>query len=408
MGLISFTEDIEPTRLEENLKWKEKPPVLSKEVAKPEPEPKKAPPPKDDGITSLSFDQVNDNADELIELRGAGRYFGVTDPSTGESINSQQELGRICDNCHQRGHIRAKCKTVICHKCGVVGDHYETQCPTTIVCSRCGERGHTWATCTSKTRKQQYCKACDLYSHSDDNCPSIWRSYLTIACKQNASLPASYCYNCGDDSHYGDECPEPRTSRIPNSSGSAFSGNNLPKELRDRYFNKCFGKKTKSFQEPSSSRNFSSGSGSYNSYGNSYGGNQGYGGNKGYGGNNNYGGNNSFGGNNSYNNSGYGGNGGYNSNNNHSNNGNGNGNSKKRSFQSTQSASSKNYEPSRSGFITSKTNNKKSQGNGKSYQASRSGVLPSKPKGSGSVKPNRSGVVPRGKKQGKKSMQQLY
>ncbi|OBA19850.1 hypothetical protein METBIDRAFT_32901 [Metschnikowia bicuspidata var. bicuspidata NRRL YB-4993] len=386
MGLISFAEDTEPTHLEEKMRWKEKPTVSLAQAPKTEKPVKKLAPQKEDALTSLSFEQVNDNADELIELRGAGRYFGVTDPSTGESINAQQELGRICDNCHERGHVRAKCKTVICHKCGVVGDHYETHCPTTIVCSRCGDRGHTWATCTSKTRKQQYCETCDLYSHSNDNCPSIWRSYLTKAIKPNTQLPPTYCYNCGDDMHFGDECPEPRTSRIPNSSGSAFSGNNLPKELRDRYFNKCFGKKTKSFPEPSS-RNFSSNSGNginFHSYGNSSHGNNNYS-NRNYGDN---GHNNSFG-SSSYNNS-------YNT------------NSKKRSYQSTESASSRNYEPSRSGFLASKTSGKKSQASGKSLQASRTGVLPSKLKKSGSAKPNRSGVIPRNKKLTKGSMQQLY
>ncbi|GEQ68387.1 hypothetical protein JCM33374_g2055 [Metschnikowia sp. JCM 33374] len=401
MGLISFTEDTEPTLLEDKLKWKEKPPVTLSQAPKPEPKPKQPAPQKDDGITSLSFEQVNDNADELIELRGAGRYFGVTDPSTGEAVAANS--GPICDNCHQRGHIRAKCKTVICHKCGVIGDHYESQCPTTIVCSRCGERGHTWALCTSKSRKQQYCKSCDVYSHSEDNCPSIWRSYLTITIKPDMQLPPSYCYNCGDDSHYGDECPEPRTSRIPNSSGSAFSGNNLPKELRNRYFDKCFGRKTKSFQE-TSSRNFSSGTSNSGGYGNGYGSSYG----SGYANNNTY--SNSYG-NNSYGNNSYGGTNSYsdkNYNNNSSKNG---GGGKKRSYQSTQGESSKNYEPSRSGFLASKTGGKKQKAPANSFQASRSGVLPGKPKGASSVKPNRSGVLSRAKKQkkhGKNSMQQLY
>ncbi|ODV79171.1 uncharacterized protein CANTADRAFT_41570, partial [Suhomyces tanzawaensis NRRL Y-17324] len=190
-------------------------------------------------ITSLTFEQVNNDADELIELRGEGRYFGVTDPSSGTTVNSQQSLGPLCANCHMRGHIRAKCKTVVCHKCGVVGDHYETQCPTTMICSRCGEKGHMTASCTSKTRKRQYCRDCDTFSHGEENCPSIWRSYLTKPNDKDETeslvLPIIYCYNCASPEHYGDECPESRTSRVPNF-GSAFSGSNLPKSVRPLYF----------------------------------------------------------------------------------------------------------------------------------------------------------------------------
>lgn len=197
--------------------------------------------PQGPSITSLSFDQVNDDADELIELRGEGRYFGVTDPTSGDSINALQNLGPLCANCHKRGHIRAKCKTVVCHKCGVVGEHYETHCPTTMICARCGQKGHMASACTSKLRKRQYCRDCDTFSHGDDTCPFIWRSYLTKASdsksEESSVLPVVYCYNCGGDNHYGDECPETRTSRVPNF-GSAYSGSNLPKELRPLYFHR--------------------------------------------------------------------------------------------------------------------------------------------------------------------------
>lgn len=228
--LLDFTEDTNPGQIDENLKWHEKPKAAVPAPAKKDRERK-----PDEPITSLSFDQVNNDADELIELRGEGRYFGVTDPSSGTTINAQQSLGPLCDNCHRRGHVRAKCKTVVCHKCGVVGDHYETQCPSTLICLRCGEKGHVTALCTSKTRRRQYCKTCDLFSHNDDTCPSIWRSYLTIPSTENR-LPVASCYNCGDDLHYGDECPQQRTSRVPNTDGSAFSGNNLPRHLRGAYF----------------------------------------------------------------------------------------------------------------------------------------------------------------------------
>ncbi|KAK6459895.1 hypothetical protein DFJ63DRAFT_290896, partial [Scheffersomyces coipomensis] len=186
-------------------------------------------------ITSLTLEQVNDDADELIELRGEGRYFGVIDPKSGDSINQAHALGPLCANCHKRGHMRAKCKTVVCHKCGVVGDHYETHCPTTLICSRCNEKGHMAIDCTNKNKKRQYCSTCDTFSHSLDNCPTIWRSYIVIPNPDLAEtnqltendLPIIYCYNCGSDEHYGDDCTSFRTSRVPNF-GSAFSGRNLP------------------------------------------------------------------------------------------------------------------------------------------------------------------------------------
>lgn len=301
---------------------------------------------KDDGLYSLSLDQVNDNADELIELRGEGRYFGVTDPETGATINAQQSLGPLCDNCHKRGHIRSKCKTVVCHKCGVIGDHYETQCPTTIICSRCGQRGHLASACTSKTRKKQYCNHCDTFNHGDYNCPSIWRSYITKVSKnEEYVLPIMYCYNCGADTHFGDECPQQRSSRVPNINGSAFSGTNLPKHLRSVYFD--------SFLKKGSYKSSSYSSSSFDST---------------YNGRSN----------------------------------NGPPPNKKRNFQDYSSNGSNNLrnysanvQPSRSGFIASNTSKKKPQLPVKPSQANRSGYLPNR---KGPTKPNRSGVIQKGKK----------
>lgn len=189
--------------------------------------------------TALSYDEVNDDLDELVALRGEGRYFGVTDPDDESGI-SRQSLGPLCANCHKRGHTRAKCTVVICHKCGAIDDHYESQCPTTIICSRCGEKGHIVLQCKSKIRKRQYCRTCDSFKHGDENCPSIWRSYITKLPSQGENeessvLPRIYCYNCASNEHFGDECDKPRSSRIPNF-GSAFSGNNLPKKYRNLYF----------------------------------------------------------------------------------------------------------------------------------------------------------------------------
>ena len=48
--------------------------------------------------TALSYDEVNDDLDELVALRGEGRYFGVTDPDDESGI-SRQSLGPLCANC---------------------------------------------------------------------------------------------------------------------------------------------------------------------------------------------------------------------------------------------------------------------------------------------------------------------
>ncbi|WEJ95319.1 hypothetical protein PSN45_002834 [Yamadazyma tenuis] len=114
-----------------------------------------------------------------------------------------------------------------------------------MICARCGLRGHKAIDCSNKARKKQYCRTCDLFNHDDDNCPNIWRSYLLNKQPQQHSLkdvqlPVIYCYNCGDSTHFGDECKEARTSRVPNLSGSAFSGSNLPQQLRKTYFDRLF------------------------------------------------------------------------------------------------------------------------------------------------------------------------
>jgi protein AIR1/2 len=178
-----------------------------------------------------SFDEVTADNDHLANLRGEGRYFGVTDPDANEPT---------CSNCHRRGHRRAQCKVVVCHACGKVDDHYETQCPNSMVCSNCGEKGHFRNNCPQR-RTQTYCIECDSRNHSSDRCPSIWRSYVLMKRTQGSKMayPSSkiFCYNCAEKGHYGDDCPEMRVSKTPNINGSAFSGDNLPKELVGQYMN---------------------------------------------------------------------------------------------------------------------------------------------------------------------------
>ena len=178
-----------------------------------------------------TIDEVTTNKDHLATLRGEGRYFGVTEPDANEPV---------CSNCHRRGHRRGQCKVVVCHACGKVDDHYETQCPNSMVCSNCGEKGHFRNTCPSK-KHQTYCVECDSRSHVTERCPSIWRSYVLKPRSEKSKMAfptgAIFCYNCSAKGHYGDDCPKMRISKTPNINGSAFSGENLPKELVGQYKN---------------------------------------------------------------------------------------------------------------------------------------------------------------------------
>ena len=188
---------------------------------------------RDQKSIAPTIDEVNDNPDELVEMRGEGRYFGTSDPSA--SIE--------CAHCHQKGHKKAQCKVVVCRSCGVVGDHYERQCPKTMVCNNCGEKGHAKVDCKLKARRI-YCQNCGSGGHTMDRCPSIWRSYLTNTMPSRMGLPNNiYCYRCAEKGHYGDECTSSRHARSTAVDGSAFSGHNLPKEVRDIYFS--MGKKRK-------------------------------------------------------------------------------------------------------------------------------------------------------------------
>lgn len=178
-----------------------------------------------------SFDEVTTDKDHLATLRGEGRYFGVVDPDVSQPV---------CSNCHRRGHRRAQCKVVVCHACGKVDDHYESQCPNSIVCSNCGEKGHFRNNCPEK-RNQTFCVECDSRDHTTERCPTIWRSYVLKKKSKNAktAYPTNkiFCYNCADKGHFGDECHLFRVSKTPNINGSAFSGDNLPKELVTQYKN---------------------------------------------------------------------------------------------------------------------------------------------------------------------------
>lgn len=181
-------------------------------------------------VFAPELDEVNNDKDALATLRGEGRYFGVTDPDLDKPI---------CSNCQRRGHIRNQCKVVVCHACGKVDDHYESQCPNSMVCLNCGEKGHFRNNCSQK-RKHLYCQECESHNHTSDNCPTIWRDYIIRPVTKETKIPypsaTIFCYNCAEKGHFGDECRLSRTSKTPNLNGSAFSGENLPKSLIGQYF----------------------------------------------------------------------------------------------------------------------------------------------------------------------------
>lgn len=176
------------------------------------------------------------SGDDLCTLRGEGRYFGVLELS-GEAIGR----GDIrCNNCNERGHIKRECPHTICSYCGVMDEHESQHCPKSIKCTICNESGHYRSQCPQKWKKIN-CSICNAKTHTVDNCPTVWRSYVLktdeIHEKQQVDMPSVYCYNCGYAGHFGDDCNERRSSRVPNHDGSAFSGENLSRMFKKKYYN---------------------------------------------------------------------------------------------------------------------------------------------------------------------------
>lgn len=185
-----------------------------------------------DKAVAPTIDEVDDNPENLRDLRGQGRYFGIAveDGGIGEAEPK-------CNNCSQRGHLKRNCPHVICTYCGAMDDHYSQHCLKAIKCSNCSESGHYRSQCPHKW-KRVFCTLCNSKRHSRDRCPSVWRVYILKDENAKRTLPmhAFYCYNCGGKGHMGDECDSRRSSRVPNEDGSAFSGDNLSAELKKDYF----------------------------------------------------------------------------------------------------------------------------------------------------------------------------
>ncbi|CAI4065546.1 hypothetical protein SUVZ_09G0850 [Saccharomyces uvarum] len=192
--------------------------------------------PSSSKLLAPSIEDVDANPEELRTLRGQGRYFGVTDYDADGAI---MEAEPKCNNCSQRGHLKRNCPHVICTYCGSMDDHYSQHCPKAISCSNCNANGHYKSQCPQKWKKV-FCTLCNSKRHSRERCPSIWRSYLLKTkeiSNDELDFETIFCYNCGVNGHFGDDCAERRSSRVPNTDGSAFCGDNLAIELKQHYFN---------------------------------------------------------------------------------------------------------------------------------------------------------------------------
>lgn len=187
-------------------------------------------------LLAPSIEDVDANPEELRTLRGQGRYFGITDYDSNGAI---MEAEPKCNNCSQRGHLKRNCPHVICTYCGFMDDHYSQHCPKAIICTNCNANGHYKSQCPHKWKKV-FCTLCNSKRHSRERCPSIWRSYLLKTKDANQGdfdFQTVFCYNCGNAGHFGDDCAERRSSRVPNTDGSAFCGDNLATKFKQHYFN---------------------------------------------------------------------------------------------------------------------------------------------------------------------------
>ncbi|KAK9238342.1 hypothetical protein V1525DRAFT_401307 [Lipomyces kononenkoae] len=153
--------------------------------------------------------------DELVEVRGEGRYFGKLE--NGHVL--------LCINCHQPGHMASECQVIVCQTCGEQDDHLTRNCPKTRRCSNCNKLGHDSFACKER-RRDIYCSRCRSSRHGYETCPSIWCIYTTSR-KPLQPISTLFCYNCAEEGHYGDDCPRARPMMQPLIEASVFSARNL-------------------------------------------------------------------------------------------------------------------------------------------------------------------------------------
>lgn len=84
------------------------------------------------------------------------------------------------------------------------GEHAHNKCPN-VICKKCGKKGHYFKICTEKNnlKKTILCKKCSYGSHSEFDCPSIFRKYKIT--KINEIIKT--CGRCAG-SHFSDDCDQ--------------------------------------------------------------------------------------------------------------------------------------------------------------------------------------------------------
>lgn len=169
-----------------------------------------------------------DDNDELVALRGSGRYFGTEDQQKVEEF--------LCHKCHEPGHAANECKTLICNTCGKKNQHMTKDCPERSRCLICAQYGHLRASCPSRKKAKDPCTKCGSRIHIELTCPRIWRRY-EFKKDSGERYPRNIsCYNCGDASHYGDDCPLPRPVQLKFREDTCFSALNVDQSYRSRYY----------------------------------------------------------------------------------------------------------------------------------------------------------------------------
>lgn len=133
----------------------------------------------------------------------------------------------VCLCCGEHSHTTEACGATTCSICGVKGEHFAPACPANKLCKKCRERGHSASHCPQKLKISLsadgvVCSLCSLSGHLEENCPSIWTTFVPDPSRKDISRQIhAMCHFCASDIHWGGNCPLDR--RHPRPPGSSFS-----------------------------------------------------------------------------------------------------------------------------------------------------------------------------------------